>query len=79
MGRPPCTDEGRAQEVIKISYSQRAVDKWQAQNVRRITIALMRKSDADILAKLDSVPNKTDYIRQLIREDLAQDIAQKDK
>ena len=55
-----------------MSYSQRAVEKWQAQNVRRITIALMRKSDADVLAKLDSVPNKTDYIRQLIRSDISQ-------
>ena len=53
-----------------ISYSQKAVDKWQSQNVRRVTIAFMRKTDADVLARLDSVPNKTDYIRKLIRADI---------
>ena len=29
------------------------------------------KTDADVIAKLESVPSKQDYIRQLIRKDLA--------
>ena len=54
-----------------MSYSQKAINKWQAANTRRISLMLMLKSDADVLAKLDAVPNKTDYIRQLIRRDIA--------
>ncbi len=30
----------------------------------------MRKTDAEIIAKLDSVPNKASYIRELIRRDI---------
>lgn len=30
----------------------------------------MRKTDAEIIAKLDSVPNKSGYIRELIRRDI---------
>lgn len=66
----PAREPINPQEVNDISYSQKAVDKWQSQNVRRVTIAFMRKTDADILARLDSVPNKTDYIRKLIRADI---------
>lgn len=56
-----------------MSYSQKAINKWQAANTRRISLMLMLKSDADVLAKLDTVPNKTDYIRQLIRRDIAKE------
>lgn len=30
----------------------------------------MRKTDAEIIEKLDSVPNKAGYIRELIRRDI---------
>lgn len=53
-----------------MSYSQKAVDKWQKENVKRYTLAFMVKSDAAIIEKLSSVPNRTDYIRQLILKDL---------
>lgn len=59
-----------SKDVIEISYSQKAVDKWQAKNVKRYGFAFMRKSDADIIAKLDSVPNKSGYVRELIRRDI---------
>lgn len=58
-------------EVVKIAYSQKAVDKWQAENVKRFSLALMLKSDADVIEKLSSVPNKQGYIKKLIREDIA--------
>lgn len=54
-----------------MSYSQKAVDKWQKNNVRKFSFSLMVKSDADILARLDEVESKTDYIRRLIRADIA--------
>ena len=64
-GNRPCK-----KEVVIIAYSQKAVDKWQAENVKRYGFALMRKTDAEIIAKLDSVPNKAGYIRELIRRDI---------
>lgn len=50
---------------------QRNLAKWQKANCRNVMCRFFIKSDEDVLAKLDSVPNKTDYIRRLIREDIA--------
>lgn len=33
----------------------------------------MRKSDAEIIEKMDSVPNKAGYIKELIRRDIERD------
>jgi hypothetical protein len=35
-----------------------------------MSFRFMLKSDADILEKLDSVPNKAGYIKELIRRDI---------
>lgn len=32
-------------------------------------LRLNRKADKDVIAALDAVPNKTDYIRELVRRD----------
>ena len=45
--------------------------RYDAEHTRQIKFKLNLKSDADILAQLDSVPNKQGYIKQLIREDIA--------
>lgn len=52
---------------------KRANEKWNAANTKIVNFRLMTKSDADILAKLDSVPNKAEYLRRLIREDIARE------
>lgn len=39
-------------------------------NCRQFLLALNKRTDAVIIKKLDEVPNKTDYIRQLILKDL---------
>lgn len=44
--------------------------RYDAENTRQIKMKLNLKTDADILAKLDSVPNKQGYIKMLIRKDL---------
>ena len=36
----------------------------------RFEIALDKFADKDIVEKLNSVPNKSDYVRQLIRNDI---------
>ena len=45
-------------------------DRWNRENTKRVVCTFMLKSDADIIARLDKQDNKTDYIRQLIRQDI---------
>ena len=45
-------------------------DRWDRNNTRRIVCKFMVKGDADIIKRLDKQHNKTDYIRQLIRQDI---------
>ena len=46
-------------------------DRWEKANIKRLQIKLHTTIDADILQKLDSVPNKQGYIKQLVRQDIA--------
>ena len=47
--------------------------KYDSANCTFYHLKLNNKTDADVIAKLATVPSKQDYIRQLIRKDLAQD------
>ena len=49
---------------------KRAVMKYDATNTRQIKLKLNEKTDADILAHLDSLDNVQGYIKRLIREDM---------
>lgn len=52
--------------------AQRAsVKKYDAANTRFVGLKLNHKTDADILAKLESVDNMQAYIKSCIRADLA--------
>lgn len=44
--------------------------KYDKTHTTRITIKLNNGTDADILQKLSSIPNKQGYIKQLIRNDI---------
>lgn len=44
--------------------------RYDAQHTRQIVLKLNRRTDADILRKLDEQPNKQGYIKQLIRADI---------
>lgn len=44
--------------------------KWRKEHIKQIKLDFNIESDMDILAKLASVPNRTEYIRNLIREDM---------
>lgn len=50
----------------------KAIDKFNKEKTKVVPIRLNLNNDADILAKLDSVPSKMGYIKQLIRDDIAQ-------
>lgn len=49
----------------------RANAKYDANNTMQIKMKLNRGTDADIIAKLESVGNKQGYIKDLIRQDMA--------
>ena len=48
----------------------RATAKYDAANTKKVVLKLNLNTDADILAKLESVGNKQGYIKALIRADL---------
>ena len=49
---------------------KRAQEKYDAKATVQVKMKLNVSSDADILQKLDSVPNKQGYIKELIRKDI---------
>lgn len=58
----------------KTSDAQRkAVAKYDAENTKMFTFKMNKKTDADIITKLASVPNMQSYIKELIRADIAKD------
>lgn len=46
---------------------------WDKENMAAFTLKFAKKSDADVIEKLKTVQNRTDYIRQLIREDMSRE------
>lgn len=47
-------------------------ERYDANNCVRVGLKLNRKTDADVLAKLDQVDSKQGYIKQLIRNDISE-------
>ena len=48
----------------------RATKKYEKANIRQILLKFHKTHEAEIIEKLDSVPSKNNYIRQLILHDL---------
>lgn len=46
------------------------VNRWMKENKVRVTTLLDKAQDIDLLNRLESVPNKSEYIKNLIRKDL---------
>ena len=55
-------------QALKAAETQRK--EWRKENTRCINVRFNIENDNDILLMLDSVPNKADYIRQLIKKDI---------
>ena len=49
---------------------KRAREKYEAKTKAGVYLKLNKVTDSDILSKLDSVPNKQGYIKELIRKDI---------
>ena len=48
----------------------RATAKYDATHTKQVVLKLNLKTDDDILSKLDQVPSKQGYIKELIRKNL---------
>lgn len=48
----------------------KAQAKYDAEHTRQVHLKLNRRTDGDVLEKLDSVENKQGYIKRLIRADM---------
>lgn len=57
--------------MAKTSEAQlRATIKYEKKNVSQVCLKYVTKNNQEILDKLNSVPSKADYVRQLILQDL---------
>lgn len=66
MGRHKKVGRKPLPKNIKNQHEQ----EWRSKNTKLITIRLNLSSDKDIIERLDNVGNKTDYIRNLIKQDM---------
>lgn len=51
---------------------ERPQERFDKLNSKRFVIKVMTRTEADILQKLESVPNKSGYIKDLIKKDIAE-------
>lgn len=58
------------EETMADKYAETKA-KYDKENTRLLTFKLNLKTDADILKKLDSVPNRQGYMKELIRADIS--------
>lgn len=49
---------------------RKAVTKYNKKNLKQIRLALNVNTDQDIISKLETVPSKMGYIKELIRKDI---------
>lgn len=52
----------------------KAQDKYDKLNTTQVKLKLNKKTDKDIIGKLDSTGNKQGYIKGLIRKDIKSEI-----
>ena len=57
----------------KTRTSAKAVKKWQSTHVKRYGFPVMIDTEPEVIEKLESVPNKSGYIKGLIKADIAKE------
>ena len=50
----------------------RAIAKYDAANMKKYLLKLNRKTDSDVIDRLEQVENRQGYIKALIRKDIAE-------
>lgn len=48
----------------------KSINRYNKENTKVVGLRLNNKNDADIIAKLEQVPSKMGYIKELIRKDI---------
>ena len=56
--------------MIKIDKKMTPQERYKKKNIKQLKFELNLKTDEDIIQKLENIPNKTGYIKKLIREDI---------
>lgn len=56
---------------MSIERKETPQERYNRTHTRMVSFRFGKTTDADILEKLDSVPNKAGYIKALIRADIA--------
>lgn len=56
---------------METEAQKRARLKWEATNTVQVKLKLHTTNDADVIKRLEEVPNKQGYIKDLIRQDIA--------
>lgn len=59
--------EKKEKSFNKLEYD----NKFHKENYVRLCVSFRKTSDSDVIEKLNSIPNKADYIRQLVLDDIA--------
>lgn len=59
-----------ATEVLNMGRDMANRSKWVKSNIIRYVVDLNRSNEKDIVDKLESVPNKKQYIISLIKKDI---------
>lgn len=55
-----------------LKAKSRLMQEYNKENTTRMTFRLNNKTDSDIIEKLESVPSRLGYIKELIRKDIAE-------
>ena len=55
---------------INMKKESEATERWQKENIRRVTIKLHKINDVDIIDKLDAQVSMQGYIKRLIKDDV---------
>lgn len=66
MGRPKLYQTEEERKKARTN----TIENWKKANTTTFTIRLFNSTDAEVIEKIRSVENKTDYIRQLILKDI---------
>lgn len=55
---------------MRLDKKCEAIQRWQNENIKRVTVKLNKTKDADIIERLNGESSVQGYIKQLIREDI---------
>ena len=56
--------------MAQTEAQKRAVRKYQEEHTQQLLLRLNRRTDADVISRLEAQPSKAGYIKQLVREDM---------